>query len=164
MKKNILNSNWIKSENKKVATIQKVWAPEFNPYMRSANIESAGEFKSIPANKERVKKAGRAIIVIQPQIGKEVRLSIRTKADMIYAERAAKFLNPKSEKVKEIVKVKKLKFTFKKVRKVMRMNGTGTFKMVYKVTNNHNDVVKYFAKKFQAEAWAKIAKKRNKFV
>lgn len=161
MKKNILNSNWIKLNDKKVATITKVWAPEFNPKMRSANIESAGEFKNIPANKERVKKAGRAIVVIERPNAKPLRLSIRTKSDMVYAERAARFLKPKSEKPVEIVKVKKLKFTFKKVRKVMRAMDKGSFKMVWKVTNNINDVVKYFDTKANATKWARIAKNRE---
>jgi hypothetical protein len=163
MKKQITNSNQIKINTNKVATIQKVWSPEFNPYMRSANVESAGNFKQIPANKERVKKAGRAVIVIERPNANTLRLPIRTKSDMIYAEKAARYLKPKSEKVEEVIKVKKLKFTFKKVRKVMRMNGAGTFKMVWKVTNNINDVVKYFELRKQAEFWAKIAKKRNKF-
>jgi hypothetical protein len=93
-----------------------------------------------------------------------VRISIRTKSDMIYAERAARFLKPKSEIEEVDVKIKKLKFTFKKIRKVMRTNGVGSFKYVWKVTNNHNDVVKYFVTKVKATEWAKIAKKRNKFV
>ncbi len=162
MKKNILNSNQIKLNEKKVAVISKVWAPEFNPKMKSLDYEAAGEFKSIPANKERVKKAGRAIIVIERPNANTLRLPIRTKSDLVYAERAARYLKPsKVKEVEPVKKVKKLKFTFKKVRKVMRLNGKGSFKMVWKITNNINDTTKYFVTKAKGMEWTKEAKKLN---
>ena len=139
-------------------------AIEFHPYYRSANIEKCGEFKQIPANKERTKKAGRAVIVFNTKFNGTKRIPVRTKSEMVYAFKAIQYIKSsklaKNVKVKiEVIKTPKpLKFKMKRIRRIMRTNGVGSFKMVWKVTNNHNDVVKYFVTKVKATDFVRTQK------